>query len=63
MVSNPLRSPGVAPPSSGTGLANLNARYEGAVGRGVEVRIDDATFAVALPLLAGSCSRGARIAP
>lgn len=52
VVSNPLRTPGTAPPSPGTGLANLNARYERSVGRGVEIRADASTFAVTLPLLA-----------
>ena len=54
VVSNAPRTPGVVPPSPGTGLANLNARYERSVGRGVEVKADGATFAVALPLLAAS---------
>ena len=54
VVSNALRTPGVAAPSPGTGLANLNARYERSVGRGVEVSADDTTFAVVLPLLAAS---------
>ena len=52
VVSNPLRTPRRAPSSPGTGLANLNARYERAVGRSVEITVDAATFAVALPLLA-----------
>ena len=50
VVSNRRLAPMVAP-SLRTGLANLNARYERAVGRGVEVSADAETFAVALPLL------------
>ena len=50
VVSNRRLTP-MGAPSLRTGLANLNARYERTVGRGVEVSADAETFAVALPLL------------
>jgi hypothetical protein len=51
VVSNPRRIPVSAPPSPGLGLANLNARSERAVGRGVEISASGDTFEVSVPLV------------
>jgi len=51
-VSNRRRSePSAAPPSLKLGLANLDDRCRRTVGRGLDVRADEETFTVALPLL------------
>jgi sensor histidine kinase YesM len=50
-VSNRRRLGPAASLSAGVGLSNLDDRYRRTVGRGVEVREEDDTFTVILPLL------------